>query len=135
MCKLFPSSGKIFAKFYAFLMRKWVMSRFRAFWWHFLAHCRTNLVCVKFVSFCMSASPTLSWQISWSSAWWQRLKQKATKSGTTNLFGSEKHPKNLPIILYQEIFWFCVLTSGGMILWLKGNPRPSCLYSNKDFNI
>ena len=37
-CKKNPISGKIFAKFYAVLSRKWVMLRFRAFWWHFLTH-------------------------------------------------------------------------------------------------
>ena len=37
-CKKNLISGKIFAKFYAVLSRKLVMSRFCAFWWHFLAH-------------------------------------------------------------------------------------------------
>ena len=32
LCKMFPSSGKIWAKFYAALSQKWVMSRFCAFW-------------------------------------------------------------------------------------------------------
>ena len=31
-------SGKIFAKIYAVLSWKWVMLRFRAFWWHFFWH-------------------------------------------------------------------------------------------------
>ena len=37
-CKKNPILGKIFAKFYAVLSRKWVMSGCCAFWWHFLAH-------------------------------------------------------------------------------------------------
>ena len=32
LCKFFPSSGKFCAKFYAVLLRKWVISRFFAFW-------------------------------------------------------------------------------------------------------
>ena len=31
-----PISGKIISKFYAVLLRKGVMLRFCAFWWHFL---------------------------------------------------------------------------------------------------
>ena len=38
LCKKNPILGKIFANFYAVLSRKWVISRIRAFWWHFLAH-------------------------------------------------------------------------------------------------
>ena len=36
LCKKNPISGKIFAKFYAVLSRKLVMSQFCAFWWHFM---------------------------------------------------------------------------------------------------
>ena len=36
-CKMFASSGKIGAKFYAVLLQKWVMSRFCAFWCNVLA--------------------------------------------------------------------------------------------------
>ena len=51
LCNLFPSSGKIFAKFYAVLLRKWVMLQFCAFWWHFLAHCGTSCYLWQFCNF------------------------------------------------------------------------------------
>ena len=41
LCKMFPCSGKILAKIFAVLSPKWVMLRFRTFWWHFLAHFET----------------------------------------------------------------------------------------------
>ena len=46
-CKKNPILGKIFAIFYAVLSRKWVMLRFRTFWWHFLAYFGTlcNFLC------------------------------------------------------------------------------------------
>ena len=43
LCRMFSSLGKILAKFYAALSQKWVMLRFCAFWWHFLAHFGTFL--------------------------------------------------------------------------------------------
>ena len=39
LCKKNPISGKIFAKVYAVLSRKWVMSQFCACWWHFGTLC------------------------------------------------------------------------------------------------
>ena len=45
-----PISGKIFAKCYAVLSRKWVMSRFCTFWWHFLVH--FGSLCYFFLAFC-----------------------------------------------------------------------------------
>ena len=50
LCKKNPILGKIFAKCYAVLSRKWVMSRFRAFWWHFFAHFGT--LCYFLAFFC-----------------------------------------------------------------------------------
>ena len=44
-----PILGKIFTKFYAVLLKKWVMSRFHTFWWHFLAHLKT--LCYFFALF------------------------------------------------------------------------------------
>ena len=48
-CKKNPISGKIFAKFYAVLSRKGVMSRILTFWWLLLAH--FGSLCVFFWHF------------------------------------------------------------------------------------